>query len=58
MHLGNAATTKVRNADVKSEAAREQAERDAAEHSRQIASRQTRALKASCSSTNHMRDSY
>jgi palmitoyltransferase ZDHHC9/14/18 len=58
MDIGTAATTKARNADVKSEAAREQAERDAAEHSRQIASRQTRALKASDSSTNYMCESY
>jgi palmitoyltransferase ZDHHC9/14/18 len=44
---GNWATTKAKNAGVQSTSARERAERDAAEHSRQIASRQTRALKRS-----------
>ncbi|KAF2034427.1 SET domain-containing protein [Setomelanomma holmii] len=47
MHDKNSATTKAKNANMQSEAAREKAERDAAEHSRQIASRQTRALKRS-----------
>jgi palmitoyltransferase ZDHHC9/14/18 len=44
---GNSAITKSKNAGVHSESTRNRAERDAAEHSRQIASRQTRALKRS-----------
>jgi palmitoyltransferase ZDHHC9/14/18 len=51
----NAATTKAKNAGVQSTVARERAERDAAEHSRQIASRQTRALKRSTPITNSRR---
>jgi len=50
-HIGNSATMKARNADVESVAARQRAEREAAEHDRQIASRQTRALKRSTSAT-------
>jgi palmitoyltransferase ZDHHC9/14/18 len=49
VHVGNAATTKAQNAFAQSEAAREQAEREADEHSRQIASRENRALKRSVS---------
>lgn len=47
VHIGNSAITKMKIADVVSEVARERAEREAAEHSRQIASRQNRALKRS-----------
>lgn len=42
--LGDATTTKARNAYVQSKAARERAEKDAGEHSRQIASREERAM--------------
>ena len=49
VHVGNAATTKAQNAFAQSEAAREQAEREADEHSRQIASRENRAIKRSVS---------
>lgn len=49
VHIGNTATTKVKNSHASSRAAREQAEADAAEHSRQIASREDRALKRSTS---------
>lgn len=49
MYAGNSATTKVTNAAAQSEAARERAEREASEHSRQIASREKRALKRSSS---------
>jgi palmitoyltransferase ZDHHC9/14/18 len=55
LYAGNAAITKAKNAGVQSEAARERAEREAAEHSRQIASRQTRALKRSTPITNSRR---
>ncbi|KAH7079241.1 hypothetical protein BKA63DRAFT_438980 [Paraphoma chrysanthemicola] len=47
LYTGTSAVTKARNANVQSAVARERAEREAAEHSRQIASRQTRALKRS-----------
>ncbi|KAH7078546.1 hypothetical protein FB567DRAFT_534172 [Paraphoma chrysanthemicola] len=47
LYTGTSAVSKARNADVQSAVARERAEREAAEHSRQIASRQTRALKRS-----------
>lgn len=46
-------TAKPRSAITESKAARAQAEREAAEHSRQKASRQTRALKRSNSATNN-----
>ncbi|KAJ4340122.1 hypothetical protein N0V87_002743 [Didymella glomerata] len=49
VHLGNAATAKVKNSHAASRAAREQAEVEAAEHSRQIASREDRAIKRSTS---------
>jgi palmitoyltransferase ZDHHC9/14/18 len=47
LHTGNAITNKAKNTGVESEMARERAGRMAAEHSRQIASRETRALKRS-----------
>ncbi|KAH5170372.1 hypothetical protein HBI38_009850 [Parastagonospora nodorum] len=47
LHTGNAITIKTKNTGVQSEMARERAGREAAEHSRQIASRETRALKRS-----------
>ena len=47
LHTGNTITTKAKNTGVESEMARERAGRMAAEHSRQIASRETRALKRS-----------
>ncbi|KAH8698143.1 hypothetical protein GQ44DRAFT_694189 [Phaeosphaeriaceae sp. PMI808] len=46
---------KTKNSNVQSEAARERAEKEAAEHSRQIASRQTRALKRSTPATHSRR---
>jgi palmitoyltransferase ZDHHC9/14/18 len=52
LYTGN---TKTKHANVHSEVARERAEREAAEHSRQIASRQTRALKRSTPATNSRR---
>ncbi|XPS94006.1 hypothetical protein M3J09_003332 [Ascochyta lentis] len=51
VHIGNSATNKVKNVDVVSKAARERAEVDAAEHSRQIASREDRAMKRSSALT-------
>lgn len=47
LYAGNSALTKVQNANMQVEAAREQADRDAAEHFRQLQSRQDRALKRS-----------
>jgi palmitoyltransferase ZDHHC9/14/18 len=55
LHIGKSATVKVKNADVQSEVARERAEREAAEHSRQITSRQNRALKRSTPTANARR---
>ncbi|KAH7405785.1 hypothetical protein DE146DRAFT_609129 [Phaeosphaeria sp. MPI-PUGE-AT-0046c] len=52
---GTSVTTKVQNASIQSEAARERADREAAEHSRQIASRLNRALKRSTPSTTSRR---
>ncbi|UPX13975.1 uncharacterized protein EKO05_0004468 [Ascochyta rabiei] len=51
VHIGNSGTTRVKKSDVVSKAARERAEVDAAEHSRQIASREDRALKRSSTLT-------
>ncbi|KAF2625939.1 SET domain-containing protein [Macroventuria anomochaeta] len=51
IYMGNSATTKVKNLDAATKAAHEQAEVDAAEHSRQIASREDRALKRSSALT-------
>ncbi|KAH9868240.1 hypothetical protein J1614_007312 [Plenodomus biglobosus] len=42
-------TSKAKNASIRSEAARERAEKDASEHSRQVASRESRALMRSAS---------
>ncbi|KAJ4413271.1 hypothetical protein N0V91_000246 [Didymella pomorum] len=49
VHVGNAATAKSKNSHASLRAAREQAEVEAAEHSRQIASREDRAMKRSTS---------
>ncbi|KAF2131957.1 SET domain-containing protein [Dothidotthia symphoricarpi CBS 119687] len=46
-YTGNSATTKAKNASAQSEAARERSEKEAVEHSRQIASRENRAMKRS-----------
>lgn len=51
VHIGNSATTKVKNSDAVTKAARDRAEVDAAEHSRQIASREDRAMKRSSALT-------
>jgi palmitoyltransferase ZDHHC9/14/18 len=45
VNTGNAVTTKAKNSNAATRAAREQAEVEAAEHSRQIASREDRAMK-------------
>jgi palmitoyltransferase ZDHHC9/14/18 len=47
IHTANSGTAKVKNVDGQSKVARERAEKEAAEHSRQITSRQNRALKRS-----------
>ncbi|KAL6712579.1 hypothetical protein ACN47E_000456 [Coniothyrium glycines] len=47
LDLGSVAATKAQNAVVRSEIARERAEREAHEHSKQVASREDRALKRS-----------
>lgn len=49
LQVDDAATIKAKNAQSQSAAAREQAEREAGEHSRQIASRENRAMKRSIS---------
>ncbi|KAF1934324.1 SET domain-containing protein [Didymella exigua CBS 183.55] len=49
VHIGNATTTKFKNSHAATRAAREQAEVEAVEHSRQIASRENRAMKRSSS---------
>ncbi|KAJ4346197.1 hypothetical protein N0V95_005613 [Ascochyta clinopodiicola] len=51
VQLGPSATTRDKKTDVISKAARERAEVDAAEHSRQIASREDRAMKRSSALT-------
>jgi palmitoyltransferase ZDHHC9/14/18 len=51
LYAGNLGTAKTKNASAESEVARERAEREAAEHSRQIASRENRALKRSIPAT-------
>jgi palmitoyltransferase ZDHHC9/14/18 len=51
----NSATAKVKNVGGQSEVARGRAEKEAAEHSRQIASRQNRALKRSIPATSSKR---
>jgi palmitoyltransferase ZDHHC9/14/18 len=55
IYAANSALTKGKNADGQSEAARERAEKEAAEHSRQLASRQARALKRSTPVTSSRR---
>jgi palmitoyltransferase ZDHHC9/14/18 len=55
LYAGNSGTTKTKNASAESEVARERAEREAAEHSRQIASRENRALKRSIPATTSRR---
>lgn len=50
VHIGKAPTTKLRNSKTATTAAREQADMDAVELSRQIASREDRAMKRSSSS--------
>ena len=47
IHSGNSAAAKTNNANVQTLAARDRAEREATEHDRQIASRQSRALNRS-----------
>lgn len=49
VHIGNAVTAKAKSSHASLRAAREQAEMEAAEHSRQIASREDRAMKRSTS---------
>lgn len=51
VHIGNSATTKIKKLDGASRTARERAEADAAEHSKQIASREDRAMKRSSTLT-------
>jgi palmitoyltransferase ZDHHC9/14/18 len=55
LHTGISAMANAKSAGVQSEVARERAEREAAEHSRQIASRQNRALKRSIPTANARR---
>jgi palmitoyltransferase ZDHHC9/14/18 len=51
IYTADSTPAKTKNAKVQTQAARERAERQAAEHDRQIASRQTRALKRSTPTT-------